>query len=444
MNTALEPGPADELSRLEARVSAMRSVLAGLMQEVALAEHRLAGTQASLLMESNERLVVAALQSRENADSAFGELETATRRAERDTLTQLPNRALLLDRCAQAMAGSKRHGTRFALLFLDLDRFKQINDELGHAAGDEALLRVARRLSSSVRAVDTVSRLSGDEFVVLLTDVSQPRNVADIAESLLQALAAPAAPGERALRLQASIGISLYPDDGDDVPTLLGLADAAMYQAKRLRPGGFVFHGQEPTDRLPSDAVPKDRRHDDTLEANGHLIHAAIAAQALQTAAEQALRRQRALLMAVAGELRNPYSPVRVASALLGHADRRQPMLPRVQAIAELQLARLSHRVDDLLSTTSFDADVGADLGAEADAAPEWPDAVEAWLRALHHDGLHAPGEGGATAVLRCLAAAYGGRLVVCEDDAATGRRYDIRLPPADGSDAFAGNDAPT
>jgi len=395
------------------------------MHEVALAEHRLAGTQASLLKEANERLVVAALQSQENADSAFGELETVTRRAECDVLTQLPNRALLLDRCTQAMAGSKRHGTRFALLFLDLDRFKLINDEFGHAAGDEALRRVARRLNSSVRAVDTVSRLSGDEFVVLLTDVAQPRDVADVAESLLKALAAPAAPGERALRLQASIGISLYPDDGNDVPTLLGLADAAMYLAKRLRPGGFVFHGHEPADRSPSATSSKDARRDELREVNGRLVSAALAAQALRAAAEQSLRRQRALLMAVANELRNPHSPVRVANALLRHADLGQPLLPRVQAIAELQLARLSRRVDGLLGAP------GAEAGADAEAAPEWPDAVDGWLCALHDDGLHAPGEGGATAVLRCLAAAYGGSLVVSDASAATGRRYEISLPPA-------------
>jgi len=233
---------AAELSRLEARIAAMRGVLAGLLQEVALAEHRLSASRASQLVEANERLVVAALSSQTHADTVAGELDEVSRRAELDALTQLPNRALLLDRCAQAMARSQRHGTRFALLFLDLDRFKQINDERGHAAGDEALRQVARRLTEAVRAVDTVSRHSGDEFVVLLADLSQAGDAGIIADKLQAALKAPARMGESDFQLRASIGISIYPDDGTDLQKLITLADAAMYQAKRRQPGGIAFH----------------------------------------------------------------------------------------------------------------------------------------------------------------------------------------------------------
>ena len=233
----------DELSRLEARIAATRGVLAGLLREVALAEQRLSGSRARQLVEANERLVVAALSSQTHAATVAGELDAASRRAERDALTQLPNRALLLDRCAQAMARSQRHGTRFALLFLDLDRFKQINDERGHAAGDEALRQVARRLTEAVRAVDTVSRHSGDEFVVLLADLSQARDAGGIADKLQAALRAPARPGESEFRLRASIGISVYPDNGTDLQTLIAHADAAMYEAKRRRPGGVSYHG---------------------------------------------------------------------------------------------------------------------------------------------------------------------------------------------------------
>lgn len=241
---AARAGAEAELARLTQRVTAMRGVLVGLLQEVVRAETRLGRidhARATELVEVNEQLVVAALLSQTESDSAFHLLDEASRAGELDPLTQLPNRTLLLDRLTQAIAHAKRHDAGLALLFLDLDRFKQINDTAGHAAGDAVLRLVAERLQGVVRQVDTVSRHGGDEFLVLLTDVEQRDDVRQVAEKLIAAIAAPNELDIPAHRLSASIGISLYPTDGLDADTLIAQADAAMYQAKRQGPGGYDF-----------------------------------------------------------------------------------------------------------------------------------------------------------------------------------------------------------
>ena len=152
--------------------------------------------------------------------------------AQHDSLTDLPNRSLLLDRLGQALAAAKRHQTTAALLYLDLDRFKPINDSLGHLAGDRLLQSVAQRLTSSVRSSDTVSRLGGDEFVVLLSEVAHAEDAVLCADKILQALRMPHVIDGRELHVTASIGIALYPGDGTEVEALLRNADSAMYEAK--------------------------------------------------------------------------------------------------------------------------------------------------------------------------------------------------------------------
>jgi diguanylate cyclase (GGDEF)-like protein/PAS domain S-box-containing protein len=152
--------------------------------------------------------------------------------AQHDSLTDLPNRILFDDRLAQALALAQRHHQRLALLFLDLDRFKVINDSLGHAIGDRLLQSVAERLLGCVRSSDTVSRQGGDEFVILLPEVTQPRDAAVTAEKVLLALSTPHRIDRQDLHLAASIGIVTYPDDGTDAAALLKHADLAMYRAK--------------------------------------------------------------------------------------------------------------------------------------------------------------------------------------------------------------------
>jgi diguanylate cyclase (GGDEF)-like protein/PAS domain S-box-containing protein len=152
--------------------------------------------------------------------------------AQHDSLTDLPNRALLNDRLKQAMTLSQRHDKRLAVLFLDLDRFKHINDSLGHVIGDRLLQSVAQRLLSCVRSSDTVSRQGGDEFVILLSEVAHPQDAAIIAEKILQVLGMPHRIGHHDLHITVSIGIATFPEDGNDRETLIQEADFAMYHAK--------------------------------------------------------------------------------------------------------------------------------------------------------------------------------------------------------------------
>jgi diguanylate cyclase (GGDEF)-like protein/PAS domain S-box-containing protein len=155
-----------------------------------------------------------------------------THSAEHDFLTGLPNRMLFKDRVTQAITLAPRHLKKVAVLFLDLDGFKHINDSLGHPTGDKLLQSIAKRLVDCVRASDTVSRQGGDEFVVLLSEVEQPENTAITARRMLQTVAAAHSIDKHDLHISTSIGVSVYPDDGMDAETLIKNADTAMYQAK--------------------------------------------------------------------------------------------------------------------------------------------------------------------------------------------------------------------
>jgi diguanylate cyclase (GGDEF)-like protein/PAS domain S-box-containing protein len=155
-----------------------------------------------------------------------------SRLAQYDPLTNLPNRALFNDRLSQAMALADRQGAHLAVLFVDLDRFKDVNDSFGHAVGDTLLQSVARRLLACVRGSDTVSRRGGDEFVMLLSQAECVADAAVTAERVTAALVAPLRVGDRDLQVTASIGISVYPDDAQEAETLINAADAAMYHVK--------------------------------------------------------------------------------------------------------------------------------------------------------------------------------------------------------------------
>ncbi len=157
-----------------------------------------------------------------------------------DVTTGLANRALLNDRLAQAMAQAERHARSFAVLFIDLDQFKSINDTYGHAVGDQVLKMVGANLQACVRDEDTVSRLGGDEFLCLLMEVEEDANVAKVAESMIKKVSAPCEINHVMLGVKPSIGIALYPRDGTSAETLLKNADAAMYKAKQDS-NGFVF-----------------------------------------------------------------------------------------------------------------------------------------------------------------------------------------------------------
>lgn len=159
-----------------------------------------------------------------------------------DGLTGLPNRALLGEHMAQAIAGAKRRGDLLAVHFLDLDGFKDVNDRLGHAAGDELLRQVAERLKATLRGGDTVARVGGDEFIVVQPEVEDRRYAGDLAQRILAVICEPYdLPGGTSARIGTSIGISLYPADAGDVRTLLANADTALYQVKASGKNAVAF-----------------------------------------------------------------------------------------------------------------------------------------------------------------------------------------------------------
>lgn len=354
---------AQDLARLNARVDAMRAVLVRLLQDVVVAEKRLGNGGGAPLLEVNEQLVVSALLSQVDAEAVSRVLAETQTSAGLDPLTQLPARMLLLDRLSRALALAKRHGSRLGVLFVDIDKFKEINDTLGHAAGDEALQFVAQCLSTAVRAADTVSRYGGDEFVVLLAEVSNVGDAEVVANKVLRLLSVPGSLGGRVSGLSASIGISIFPEDGDDAHTLIGRADTAMYRAKRRGSGMCVFRAEpfeEPSDlanaaRMTSPvlaqmAEPDHGRHEDQLrEANEQLVLAALSAQELQDAMVEAQRRQVEFLTLMASELSDPLAPIRLAAAQLGRVPSDIALLPVAQALIERQSERMTRLVNDLL-----------------------------------------------------------------------------------------------
>ena len=167
------------------------------------------------------------------------------RQASFDALTGLPNRTVFFDHMTLAIAGATRNNTIFAVLFLDLDRFKDVNDSLGHMVGDELLKMVGKRLKSSIRSIDTVARFGGDEFTIILSEISRDHDAAVISEKILERLSTPFAIENQELYVGASIGITVFPDDAKDEITLLRNADMAMYKAKEEGRNTYRFFSPE-------------------------------------------------------------------------------------------------------------------------------------------------------------------------------------------------------
>ena len=189
--------------------------------------------------------VTALKRAQEDLRYAAIQLQHDARRLEflahHDTLTGLPNRAMFSERAREAVAHARRHDKTCAFLFVDLDNFKTVNDTLGHDVGDTLLKIISSRLRASVRGDDFVARIGGDEFCVLLQDIADPREGAAVAQKLLHELGKSYRIGEHQVSSGASIGIACVPQDGDDVATLLRLADLAMYRAKELGRNGYQF-----------------------------------------------------------------------------------------------------------------------------------------------------------------------------------------------------------
>jgi diguanylate cyclase (GGDEF)-like protein/PAS domain S-box-containing protein len=192
--------------------------------------------------------------------------------AQHDPLCGLANRALLTDRLSHAITAANRHSGKLAVLFIDLDRFKRINDSLGHPVGDRLLQAVAQRLLACVRNSDTVSRFGGDEFVVVLSEVSQCADAAISAEKILHALSQPYNMDPHSLHVTASIGISTFPDDGTDADTLLKNADVSMYHAKETGRNKHNFF-EKHMNRLAAERQALENGLHRALERNEFVLH---------------------------------------------------------------------------------------------------------------------------------------------------------------------------
>jgi diguanylate cyclase (GGDEF)-like protein/PAS domain S-box-containing protein len=195
-----------------------------------------------------------------------------THSAQHDVVTNLPNRLLLNDRISQAISLARRQNRPLAVIFLDLDRFKYINDSLGHATGDKLLQSVSKRLLAGVRGSDTVSRQGGDEFVILLSEISHPEDAATSAKKIILSLNEPHSIGGHDLDIAGSIGISVYPEDGEDAETLIKNADTAMYHAKESGRNNFQFFKPEMNRRAEErQSLEGCMRH--ALERQEFLLH---------------------------------------------------------------------------------------------------------------------------------------------------------------------------
>ena len=231
-----------DLSEIQARIHNLLEVRLLYTQAK---QHSLVLEQTVLqLQQANDQLLIATLAARTLAEEIEKTKDQMTHLAQHDALTDLPNRILLNDRLAQAIALAHRQDKQFALLFLDLDRFKHINDSLGHVVGDHLLQSVGKRLMTCVRNSDTVCRQGGDEFLILLSNIEHAKDAALSAQKILAALTRPHAIDQLELHVSVSIGISVYPDDGQDADTLIKNADTAMYHAKEAGRNNHQFFEQ--------------------------------------------------------------------------------------------------------------------------------------------------------------------------------------------------------
>lgn len=194
------------------------------------------------IMNEDEQMI-GALGINRDITNRMAETERLNNMAHYDQLTQIPNRYLLLDRITHLIEQSERNNSEFALLYIDLDKFKEINDSKGHAFGDRILKEVASCLKQSIRNSDTVARIGGDEFVVLLEEITDNNDISMIAKVLVDELHKPFTINQEDYEISGSIGIAIYPDDGNNTDELLASADKAMYKAKENGRDTFVYKG---------------------------------------------------------------------------------------------------------------------------------------------------------------------------------------------------------
>ena len=245
----------EDTAKLRENAAGLREAAAHLREEAATLREREIRVSETIqaasddhiikLQQANAHLVVATIEAHKLAEQIEAAKVQLDHLAHHDVLTGLPNRILLQDRLIQAIESACRQGRQLAVMFMDLDQFKHINDSLGHAIGDKLLQSVAQRLMGCVRHSDTISRQGGDEFVVLLPYIENPESAGFCAQKMLATLALPHRIDQHELHISVSIGISIYPNDGQEAETQIKNADIAMYQAKENGRNNYKFFEQD-------------------------------------------------------------------------------------------------------------------------------------------------------------------------------------------------------
>jgi diguanylate cyclase (GGDEF)-like protein len=253
-------------------IADQREDIADQREEAATSKAKLNMSTQALLKEANERLIIASINAQTMTETAELAKEQMSHMVGHDYLTGLPNRLLLKDRTAQSIAFAQRHSKKVALVFMDLDHFKHINDSLGHAVGDALLKSIAKRLQACIRRSDTACRQGGDEFVVLLNDVENVPDAVVMAEKIIETMSQPHLVSGHQLHVTFSIGISFYPDDGKDLETVARNADAAMYQAKEKGRNTYQIFTKEMDVRALARQSMEQELHR-ALEQNRFVLH---------------------------------------------------------------------------------------------------------------------------------------------------------------------------
>ena len=230
------PGDSDTLARKELR--RVRKVGMDSKEEFRLLDGRVIHVQRQSMKGGGHAATYTDITVRKELEDKINYMAT------HDTLTDIPNRVLFKDRLEQAIERAIREKTKVAILFLDLDNFKMVNDVMGHMIGDKVLRTMAERMTSCLRKTDTVARYGGDEFAIVMTEIKNLDDVSNMAKKLNVALSAPINLGSKETSLGASIGISIYPDHAKTSETLLSLADEAMYVVKKKSKRDHHFSGQ--------------------------------------------------------------------------------------------------------------------------------------------------------------------------------------------------------
>ncbi len=358
-----------ELIAIKCQTESARAELTRVRHKLEIAQANLSDSQAARLTEANEQLILATLNAQKAHEVVKHAMQNALDAADRDPLTGLPNRAQLRARLELAVADAGLRQSGVALLLLALIDFRQVNDTAGQAVGDSVLKHAANCLLAALPTECVVSRHGSDEFLVLLPDVAEAEVAASVAQRLLAALGTPARFDEHVFRLTAHVGISMYPDDGEQVDSLIDRAVAAMYRAKWRGSDSFSFVGEEAGSArslqlrtleslrqpaLRQDLVLGEQALQQAIlqDANAKLVVAALGAQELLAAAERARRHQSDFMGVLAHELRNPLSALHNAAVLLGKIPNGEPLMAKVEAIIERQLASISRLVEDLLDVS--------------------------------------------------------------------------------------------